>query len=187
MSDEYLESLEDDFTKNLDAFKRDLATIRTGRATPALIEHLTIEVASYGTGMPLKQLASISAPDARLLVVNAWDKTTMKDIEKGIRDANLGLNPSNDGQVIRVPIPALTMERRKDMVKQLGKMTEEARVRARGVRREYNELFKGLFDDKDITEDDLDRLLEKVQKATDAAIKKLDDLAAAKEKEVLEV
>lgn len=187
MSDEYLTAMDEDFVKSLDTFKRDLATIRTGRATPALIEHLSVEVSSYGTAMPLKQLASISAPDARLLVVNAWDKTTLKDIEKGIRDANLGLNPSNDGQIIRVPIPALTMERRKDLVKSLGKMTEEARVRARGVRREYNELFKELHDSKEITEDDLKRLLEKVQKATDEAIKKLDELAVHKEKEVLEV
>src|SRR5689334_2860737 len=124
MSDEYISAMDEDFVKSLDLFKRDLATIRTGRATPALIEHLQVEVSSYGASMPLNQLASISAPDARLLVVNAWDKGTMKDIEKGIRDANLGLNPSNDGQVIRVPIPALTTERRKDLVKSLGKMTE---------------------------------------------------------------
>lgn len=188
MSNEYLEAMNDDFAKAMDLFKRELSTIRTGRATPALIDHLQIEVSSYGgSAMPLKQIASISAPDARLLVVNPWDKGTLKDIERGIRDANLGLNPSNDGQLIRVPIPALTTERRKEMVKQVGKMTEEGRVRARAVRRDYNELFKELETSKEITQDDLKRLLEVVQKTTDEVIKKVEDLAAAKEKEVAEV
>lgn len=187
MSDEYLSAMNDDFSKVVDAFKRELASIRTGRASPALIEHLQVEVKSYGTAMPLNQLGSVSAPDARLLVVNPWDKGTLRDIKEAIANAGIGLNPSDDGQVIRVPIPALTTERRKEMVKQVGKMTEEARVKARGVRRDYNELFKGLLDDKEITEDDLKRTLEKVQKSTDEIVKKLEDLAAAKEKEVLEV
>lgn len=186
MSDEYIQSMVDDFDKVVAAFKRELGTLRTGRATPALIEGIQVNVASYGSAMPLKQLASISAPDARLLVVNPWDKGTMSDIEKAIQSSGLGLNPGNDGQIIRVPIPALTTERRKDLVKMAGKMTEESRVKARGVRREYNELFKELQDSKDITEDDLKRYLEQVQKTTDEVVSKLEAMATAKEKEVLE-
>lgn len=187
MVDEYISSMTDDFGKVVDAFKRELSSIRTGRASPALIEHLSVEVKSYGASMPLNQLGSVSAPDARLLVVNPWDKGTLRDIKEAIANAGIGLNPSDDGQIIRVPIPALTSERRKEMVKQVGKMTEEARVRARGVRRDYNELFKGLLDDKEITEDELKRTLERVQKATDENIRRLEELAEAKEKEVLEV
>ena len=180
-----LKDAEDRMHKASEVVRQELAKIRTGKATTALLDGVKVEY--YGSAMALSHVANVGVSDIHSLTVQPFDKGALDPIMKGIQAANLGLNPSNDGQVIRVPIPALTMERRKDMVKQLGKMTEEARVRARGVRREYNELFKGLFDDKDITEDDLDRLLEKVQKATDAAIKKLDDLAAAKEKEVLEV
>lgn len=187
MVDEYISSMGDDFGKVLEAFKRELASIRTGRASPALIEHISVEVKSYGASMPLNQLGSVSAPDARLLVVNPWDKGTLRDIKEAIANAGIGLNPSDDGQIIRVPIPALTSERRKEMVKQVGKMTEEARIKARGVRRDYNELFKGLLDDKEITEDELKRTLERVQKSTDENIRRLEELAEAKEKEVLEV
>jgi len=187
MSDEYVSAMNDDFEKVSDAFKRELASIRTGRASPTLIEHVQVEVASYGATMPLNQLGSVSAPDARLLVVNPWDKGTLRDIKNAIQNAGLGLNPSDDGQIIRVPIPSLTVERRREMVKKVGIMTEEARVRARGVRRDYNELFKSLEADKEITQDDLKRYLELVQKATDDNVKKLEDLAAAKEKEVMEV
>ena len=186
MSDEYLSAMHEDHEKVVSALKRELSTIRTGRATPQMLENVHVEVRSYGASMPLNQLASISAPDARMLVLNPWDKSTIPDIEKGILSAGMGLNPSNDGQVVRVPIPALTMDRRRDMVKQLGKMAEEARVRARGVRREYNELFKEAEDSKEITEDDLKRALVKVQEGTDACVKLLDTLAHDKEKEVLE-
>jgi ribosome recycling factor len=186
MSDEYLSSLKDDFEKVVASLKRDLTTIRTGRASPQLLENVQVAVASYGATMPINQLASISAPDARLLVLNPWDKATISDIEKGILASGLGLNPSNDGQVVRVPIPALTGERRNGMVKQIGKHVEEARIRARGVRKEYNDLYKELQDAKEITEDDLKRSLTKVQEATDACVKLLDSLAADKEKEVLE-
>ena len=186
MSDEYLSSMHEDFEKVVGQLKRELGTIRTGRATPAMLDHVQVEVRAYGASMPINQLASVSAPDPRLLVLNPWDKSTIRDIEKGIMAAGMGLNPSNDGQVVRVPIPALTMDRRKDMVKQVGKMVEEARVRARGVRREYNDLYKELEEGKEITEDDLKRSLGKVQEATDACVKLLDSLAHDKEKEVLE-
>lgn len=185
--DEYLASLGDDMEKALEQLRRELSGVRTGRATPALIEFVQVHVASYGSSMPLKQLGSIGAPDARLLIVNPWDKSTLADIDKAIRAAGLGLNPTSDGQVLRVPIPALTGDRRKELVKQVHKIAEDARVRVRGVRREYNDLYKGLLDDKEITEDALKRALEKIQQTTDQYIKKVDESVEKKEKEVLEV
>jgi ribosome recycling factor len=186
MSDEYLNAMRDDFGKVTAAFKRELTTIRTGRASPQILENVQVLVASYGATMPLNQLASIQAPDARLLVLNPWDKSTIADIERGITMANLGLNPSNDGQIVRVPIPPLTQERRKEMVRNVGRLTEEARVRARGVRRDYLDIFKELEAEKEISEDDLKRYQEKVQTATDASVKELETLAAEKEREVLD-
>lgn len=186
MSQEYLDPMKEDFQKVIAGFKRDLSTIRTGRASPQILENLSVTVASYGASMPLNQLGGIAAPDARLLVVNPWDKATIHDIEKAIQASGLGLNPSNDGQIIRVPIPALTTDRRKGLVKQVGEKLEESRVRARGVRREYNEIFKGMETDKEVTEDEYKRLIEKVQTSTDTVITDLGTMAAAKEKEVQE-
>jgi ribosome recycling factor len=187
MSDEYLAAMHDDFEKAVASLKRELSSVRTGRASPQLIEGVQVAVQSYGATMPLNQLASISCPDARLLVVNPWDKGTIGDIEKGIMAAGLGLNPSNDGQVVRVPIPALTGERRQALVKTVRGMAEDARVRARAVRREYNDLFKGLEADKELSQDDLKKMLDRVQAATDEAVKTIDTISADKEKEVLEV
>ncbi len=187
MTDEYLEAMNDDFDKVVAHLKKELTTIRTGRATPQLLENISVSVAAYGSSMPMNQLATITAPDARMLVVNAWDKSTMIDIEKAIANANLGLNPSNDGQIIRVPVPALTGERRQELVKKCGTMCEDARIRGRAVRKDYNDIFKGLENDKEITEDELKRLLEQVQKATDTVMTLLSDVAAEKEKEVLDV
>ena len=182
--EEYLDGLKDDMQTALDAFSKELATVRTGRASPQLLDGVTVAVASYGATMPLNQLATISAPDPRLLVVNAWDKSTLGDIERAIASSGLGLNPSNDGNVIRVPIPALTGERRLELVKQVRRYTEDARVRIRRVRREYNELLKELEKDKEITEDDLRRALERVQKSTDLHIKKADQHSDKKVEEV---
>ena len=187
MSAEYIQAMEDDFKKVIAAFEKELQSVRTGRATPQLLDSVSVHVAAYGSAMPLNQLASISAPDARLLVVNPWDKGTIPDIEKGILGAGLGLNPSNDGQVVRVPIPALTGERRQDLVKAVKRMAEEARVRARSVRREYNDVFRDLEAEKEITEDELTRALKKVQDSTDGTVARVDAIADAKEKEVLEV
>ncbi|MEC8192044.1 MAG: ribosome recycling factor [Myxococcota bacterium] len=187
MTDEYLDAMADDFEKVIGHLKKELATIRTGRATPQLLENINVTVASYGSSMPLNQLASITAPDARMLVVNAWDKSTLADIERAIQSARLGLNPSNDGQIIRVPVPALTGERRQELVKKCGAFCEEARIRGRSVRKEYNDAFKAMENDKEITEDELKRLMELVQKATDANMASLSEIAEAKEKEVLDV
>lgn len=184
---EYLDEMKADFAKVEDAFKRELTAIRTGRASPKLLDNVQVDVAAYGSKMPINQLATVSAPDARLLVVNPWDKGTIPDIEKGILGANLGLNPSNDGSVVHVPVPALTEERRRDMVRGIRKMLEDAKIRARSVRREYNDTFKELEAEKEISEDDLKRALDKVQTGTDACVSRLDAVAAGKEKEILEV
>jgi ribosome recycling factor len=185
--DDYLDAMADDMNKALEALKQSLQKVRTGRATPQLVDGVQVHVSSYGATMPINQLATIQAPDARLLVVTPWDKSTLSDVERAILAADLGLNPSSDGQVIRVPVPALTADRRQDLVKQVKKLAEEARVRVRHVRREYNELFKGGEADGDISEDELTRYLKKVQDATDGAIGKIDAAANQKEAEVLEV
>lgn len=185
--DEYLDAMTEDMEKALEALSGSLATVRTGRATPKLVDGVQVQVAAYGAVMPLNQLATVQAPDARLLVVTPWDKTTITDIEKGIVQAGLGLNPSNDGQVIRIPVPPLTAERRQDLIKQVRKHGEDAKIRIRHVRREYNDTFKDAEKDGDIGEDELRRLLQKVQDATDANVKKVDVTVDAKEQEVLEV
>ncbi|MBM4366227.1 MAG: ribosome recycling factor [Deltaproteobacteria bacterium] len=187
MSDEYTKGAADDMAKTLDQLKRDLLGVRTGRATPSLIEHLPVEVQSYGSTMHLKELGGITAPDARLLMVNPWDKGTIKDIERAIAVSGLGFNPQSDGQVIRIPIPALTGERRQQLVKIVKQHLEDAKVRVRQVRRDYNEMLKTACDDGDLTDDQLTKALEKVQKSTDEFCKKVDEMGAAKEKEILEV
>ncbi len=187
MSDEYLDAMNDDFGKVVDSLKRDLASIRTGRATPALLENISVPVQAYGSSMPLNQLATVTAPDARLLMVNPWDKGTVADIERAIMNSDMGLNPASDGTVIRVPVPALTGERRQELVKKVGKMCEDARIRGRGVRKDYNDIFKELESDKEINKDDLKRYLGNVQEATDGNMKTLSEVAATKEKAVLDV
>jgi len=187
MTEEYLEEMKQDFTKILSAFGTALQSIRTGRASPQLIEGVSIMVSSYGSSMPLRQLATITSPDARLLLVNPWDKGTMTDIERGIRSADLGLNPNNDGQVIRVPIPPLTSERRQALVRKIRKIQEEYRVRARSVRKDYNDMFKEMEGEKEISEDELRRLQSVVQKETDGCVNSLEATAKTKEQEVLEV
>lgn len=185
--DEYLETMDEDMKGALESLARELSKIRTGRATPKLLEGVQVLVQTYGTSMPLNQLATVQAPDARLLVVQPWDKSTIADIEKGIVAAGLGLNPSNDGQVVRVPVPALTQERRQDLVKQVKKAGEDAKVRVRHVRREYNELVKSTEKDGDISEDDSRRYQATIQTTTDRTVAEVDALIAKKEEEVLEV
>jgi len=185
--DEYLEAMRDDMAKALDALKKDLAKVRTGRASPQIVDGVQVNVQSYGAVMPLNQLATVQAPDARLLTITPWDKGTLPDIEKALLAAGLGLTPSNDGKLIRLPVPALTNERRQALIKQVRSVAEEAKVRIRHVRREYNDTFKQAEADGEVTEDDCTKLLTKVQTATDDAVAKVDKLAGDKEKEVLEV
>lgn len=185
--EEYLEAMTDDMTGSIDGLKRELGAVRTGRATPKLVDGVQVNVASYGAVMPLNQLATVQAPDARLLTITPWDKTTLNDIERAIIAAGLGLNPSNDGQIIRVPVPPLTKERRDDLVKSCRKAGEDCKVRLRHVRREYNDTFKNGEKDGEVSEDELHRLLKRVQDLTDGYVVKVDELVAAKEAEVLEV
>ena len=131
MVNEYLSSMKEDMIGTLAHLDKELGTVRTGRASPAILHSVQVHVSSYGATMPINQLATINAPDARLLVVQPWDKTTLSDVEKAIGSAGLGLNPSNDGQVIRIPVPALTGDRRKELTRRVGKIGEDAKIRAR--------------------------------------------------------
>ncbi len=171
--------------KALDAMRREFTTVRTGKASPALLD--TVRVDAYGSKMPLNQVASVSAPEPRLLLVQPWDKGLLGVVEKAIKAAELGLNPSNDGSLIRVPVPALTEERRRDMVKLLHKLAEEGRVAVRHARQEANKEIKRRESDGEIAEDDARREMEQVQKLTDDYIHKIEQLLKAKEAEVMEV
>jgi ribosome recycling factor len=170
---------------SLEAVRREFASVRTGKASPALLEHVRVE--AYETHMPLEQLATISAPEPRLLVVQPWDKNLMGVIEKAIQSSDLGLNPSNDGSVIHVPIPPLNEERRQELVKILHKMAEEGRVSLRAARRAANDDIKAKMKDGEMPEDEGHHVLEEVQKLTDEYGEKVEALLKVKEAEVLEV
>jgi ribosome recycling factor len=185
MFEDIIKDADERMHKAVDALRGHLGGIRTGRASPGLIERVMIDY--YGTDTPLQQLAGISAPEARLLVVQPWDKGAMKAIEKGIRSSDLGLNPTNDGQVIRIAIPALTEERRRDMVKIVKRNVEEAHVAVRNIRRDAMHMLKELDDSGQISEDQRRRGEEQVQKYTDRAIAEADKVGREKEAEVLEV
>ena len=165
--------------------RAELATLRTGRASVTLLDHVKVDY--YGTPTPIKELAKLAVSDPTTLVVQAWDPSVLPQVEKAIRSADLGLNPVNDGKLLRVPIPALTEERRKEMVKHLHKVVEAHRTSARNIRRDTNEGFKKLLKDKKISEDDERRAIDEVQKLTDQAITRLDELSKNKEKEILSV
>ncbi len=183
MKDEVLSEIKRKMDKVLEVMARDLSRVRTGRASVALLEGIKVEC--YGTSMPLSQVASLAAPESRLLTVQPWDPTVLGDIEKAILKSDLGLNPVNDGKLIRLPIPALTTERRKELVKMVKKMAEEAKVALRNIRREANEDLKEMKKEKLLPEDDAHRGQEEVQKVTDDFIKKVDVQAAEKEKEIM--
>jgi ribosome recycling factor len=183
MKDEVLKETRRKMDKVLEALARDLSRVRTGRASVALLEGIKVDC--YGTSMPLPQVASLAAPEPRLLTVQPWDPTVLSDIEKAILKSDLGLNPVNDGKIIRLPIPALTTERRKELVKMIKKMEEEGKVTLRNVRREANEDFKEMKKEKLLSEDESHRGQEEVQKITDEYIKKVEAQAAEKEKEIM--
>jgi ribosome recycling factor len=170
---------------SIEALRKDLSTIRTGRASPGLVENLHVDY--YGAETPLKQLANISVPEARTLVIQPYDRGAMAGIEKAILKSDLGLTPNNDGQVIRLVIPRLTEERRKDMVKVVRKQVEEGRVAVRNVRREANDHLKEMEKAKTLSADDDKRAQERLQKLTDSYIKQIDDIGHGKEAEVMEV
>ena len=185
MLDEILEHLKDRMGKSIESLKREYSRLRTGRASISLLDG--IRVSYYDTPTPLNQMASLAVPEPRLIVIQPWDKTAIEDIEKAILKSELGLTPINDGKVIRISIPPLTEERRKELVKVARKMSEENKVAIRNIRRDANEMLKDLKKEKEITEDDLYRSQEEVQKATDQFISQVDELCAAKEKEILEI
>ncbi len=185
MIDEIFEDLKDRMGKSIESLKREYSRLRTGRASISLLDG--IRVSYYDTPTPLNQMASLAVPEPRLIVIQPWDKTAIEDIEKAILKSELGLTPINDGKVIRISIPPLTEERRKELVKVARKMSEENKVAIRNIRRDANEMLKDLKKEKEITEDDLYRSQEEVQKATDQFISQVDELCAAKEKEILEI
>jgi ribosome recycling factor len=170
--------------KVLSDLQHEMANIRTGRASVSLLDHVKVDY--YGTPTPVNQLATLHVPEASLLTLQPWDASQIAAIEKAIRAADLGLNPSNDGKLIRVPIPALTEERRKELVKKLHHVAEEHRVAMRNIRRDGNEAVKKLLKDKLISEDDERRALDDIQKMTNGHIDKLDQASKAKEKEIME-
>ena len=171
--------------KVLSDLQHEMAGVRTGRASVNLLDNVRADY--YGTPTPLNQMATLHVPEASMITVQPWDVSQIGAIEKAIRSADLGLNPSNDGKLIRVPIPALTEERRKDLVKKLHHIAEDHRVALRNIRRDANEHLKKLMKDKAISEDEERRALDEVQKMTDANIAKLDQMAKGKEKEILEI
>lgn len=180
-----MKATEEKMKKSVESLSRELATLRTGRANASMLDRVVVDY--YGAEVPLQQLATITVPEGRLLVVTPFDKSSIKDVEKGIQKAELGLNPSNDGEVIRIPIPAMTEDRRKEMSKLINKYAEEARVAIRNIRRDANDTLKKDEKSNEITEDDLKREQEQVQKATDKYIGQVDQAAEQKEKEVMEV
>jgi ribosome recycling factor len=182
---EIITQIESQMQKTLEKMKSDFSTLRTGRASSALLENLRVDY--YGTLTPINQLANIAAPEARTLEIRAWDKAAVPAIEKAIQKSDLGLNPSNDGTLIRLQIPKLTEERRKDLIRVVRKMSEEYRVSVRNERRDGLEKLKKSEKAKEITEDDLKSAEHEIQKMTDSLIKKVDEMLAAKERDIMEV
>jgi ribosome recycling factor len=171
--------------KAVDDFRKDLATIRTGRANATLLDNVRVDY--HGTPMPVNQLGSMTVPDPTMIVIAPWDPSAVALIDKAIRTADLGLNPTNDGKVVRVPIPSLTEERRKDLVKQLHKVLENHRTAVRNIRRDLKEAIEKLEKEKKISEDEKKRALDELEKLSHSETKKIEDLSAAKEKEVMQI
>lgn len=180
-----IELAQDKMNKTIAVLNRDLGTLRAGRANPKLLDRIMVDY--YGTPTPINQMGTISSPEPRLLVISLWDASMISAAEKAIQKSDLGINPSNDGKLIRLVFPELTEERRKELVKIVRKKAEESKVAVRSIRREANETIKKDCKDGTITEDDQKRMEEKAQKATDNAIKEIDRIAAEKEKELLSV
>ena len=171
--------------KAVDDFRKELATIRTGRANKTLLDNVRVDY--HGTPMPVEQLGTMTVPDPTMIVIAPWDPSAVALIDKAIRTADLGLNPTNDGKVVRVPIPSLTEERRKDLVKQLHKVLENHRTAVRNIRRDLKEAIEKLEKEKKISEDEKKRALDELEKLSHSELKKIEDLSAAKEKEVMQI
>lgn len=184
MKDEILSELREKMTRSVEALKKEFVRLRTGRASTALLDG--IKVNCYETQMPLDQVASLSVPESRLLMIKPWDQSILGEIEKSILKSELGLTPMNDGKIIRISIPPLTEERRKELAKLAKKMAEDNKISVRNHRRDANDMFKELKGEKEMSEDDMFRAQDEVQKVTDEYIKKIDEITAEKEKEILE-
>ena len=185
MVDDLFGDAERRMQKAVEALRQDIASLRTGRASSALVERITVDY--YGTPTPVNQVASISVPEARLLIIQPWDRKMLTDIEKAIQKSDLGINPNNDGQVIRLAIPPLNEERRRDMVKTLHKKLDEHKVAIRNVRRDAQDKLRDREKKKEVSEDELKRSTERLQKLTDRYIDEMDKVGKAKELEILEV
>ncbi len=185
VADDILKDLADRIGKTIESFKSDLQAIRTGRANLHLLDNVRVDY--YGQMTPLHQVGTLAVADARMLTVKPWEKNLIPVIEKAIRDANLGLNPQSDKDIVRIPIPPLTEERRREIVKQVKHKGEEFKVAVRNERRDAKEFVEAAEKDGDISQDEAKKALEKVQKATDEGVKKIDEVVAAKEKEVMQV
>jgi len=171
--------------KSIEALKKDFGKVRTGRASVSLLDDVMVDY--YGTPTPLNQVGTLSVPEARLITIQPWEKNLISDIEKAIFKSDLGLNPASDGQIIRIAIPPLTEERRKEMVKQVKKLGEEAKIAIRNARRDANDKLKKLEKDKEISEDDLKRGEKEIQELTDSFVKRVDETVSSKENEVMEI
>jgi len=171
--------------KAMEVLQKELASVRTGRASLSLLDHIRVDY--YGTPSPLNQVANLAVPEPNMITVQPWETPMLEKIEKAIRTSDLDLNPSNDGKILRIPIPSLTEERRKSLVKQVGKIAEERRTAIRQVRRDVNDRLKKLLKDKEISEDDEKRALKEVQDLTDAHVKKVDDAVKRKEQDLMTV
>lgn len=185
MEEKILKDTEVKMEKTLSSLKTDLNKVRTGRASLSLFDDIRVDY--YGTPTPLNQVATLAVPESRLITIQPWDTSITAEIEKAVLKSELGLTPSSDGKIIRIPIPRLTEERRKELVKVVKKMAEAAKVALRNIRREVNDQLKGLEKNKKISQDQLHQMMEKVQISTDKYIEKVDAALAAKEKEILEI
>jgi len=184
MKDPVIDETNKRMNKTIEAFKKELSRVRTGRASVALLDGIKVDY--YGTLMPINQVASVTVPESRLITIQPWDANVLPEIEKAILKSDLGLTPTNDGKLIRVSIPPLTEERRKELVKLVKKMGEDCKVAIRNIRRDEMDKLKTKKKDKEISEDEFFRLQDEVQKVTDKFIKKVDELVSAKEKEIME-
>jgi ribosome recycling factor len=184
MKEEILSEMRDKMENSLDALKKEFKRIRTGRASTALLDGIKVDC--YETQMPLEQVASLSVPESRLITIKPWDQSIIGEIEKSILKSELGLNPMNDGKIIRISIPPLTEERRRELAKLAKKMAEETKISIRSHRREANELFKDLKNEKEISEDEMYKYQDQVQDITNDFTKKIDQVTAEKEKEIIE-
>lgn len=184
MIEETLQETRDRMAKSISSLKTDLQRVRTGRASASLLDGIRVDY--YGTPTPVSQMATISVPESRLITIQPWDVTVIKDLEKAILKSDLGLTPNSDGKLIRIAIPPLSEQRRKELVKVVHKTSEEYKVAVRNIRRDANELIKGFKKDGDVSEDDAFKAQDQIQKITDEYIQRIDEIYKAKEKEVLE-